>query len=189
VANSALRVRIPEGFNVKQLPGREGRGGGKAGAAGSGGKGEVAPPGPGDERGPRGPGGDGSSRRGREGGGGGKRGNLADMSPEQIQRMMQMRAERQAAGGGDPGAAVRRTVYKLPGGDKTAVPEAASIQLGITDGFTTEVVGGLDEGDVLVTSILIPGQQVSTSQAQPSTSNPFQQRGYGPPGSSRGGRY
>jgi len=61
------------------------------------------------------------------------------------------------------------------------VIEAVSVKLGITDNINTEVVNGLKEGDVIITSATIPGS--STAAAAP-TSNPFAGGG-GPPGMRR----
>lgn len=46
------------------------------------------------------------------------------------------------------GAAV---VYRLPGGDRDATPEAVAVTLGVSDGLVTEVTRGLAEGDLVVT--------------------------------------
>jgi HlyD family secretion protein len=66
------------------------------------------------------------------------------------------------------------TVYRLV--ESTPLPkvEAVPVRLGITNGSITEVVEGLNEGDVLVTSITIPGAPVSSSSSQ--MNNPFQQQ-------------
>jgi HlyD family secretion protein len=70
------------------------------------------------------------------------------------------------------GAVTTRTVYRLVGADpKTAKLEAVSAKLGITDGIYTEVTGGLKEGDVIVTSITMAGGS-STGAARPAA-NPF----------------
>lgn len=45
------------------------------------------------------------------------------------------------------------TVYRLPGGDRDAVPEALAVRLGISDSIDTEVLSGLNEGDVVVTGV------------------------------------
>lgn len=60
-----------------------------------------------------------------------------------------------------------RTVYRqrTPG----ATPEAVTIKAGITDGSATEIISGLEEGDILVTSISLAGG----ASAQPATTNPF----------------
>jgi HlyD family secretion protein len=79
------------------------------------------------------------------------------------------------------GSVTARTVYKLNGTDpKTAAIEAVSVKLGITDNVYTEVVDGLKEGDVIVTSATIPGAAAAGAPA----SNPFAGGG-GPPGMRR----
>jgi HlyD family secretion protein len=88
---------------------------------------------------------------------------------------------------------VTRPLYKLadPNAvEKTVVP--VSVTLGISDGFYTEVISGLEEGDNVITSVRIPGQ---TSSAPGGMQNPFQQGrggmpgmggGFGGPGGRRG---
>jgi HlyD family secretion protein len=101
-------------------------------------------------------------------------------TPDVIQRMQQLAKERgielpdrfQRQPGGD--AVVIRTVYRLPGGDPKAKPEAVSAKLGISDGVNTEVIDGLKEGDVIVTGI----NPASGSGSQ-GPSNPFGPRRIG----------
>jgi HlyD family secretion protein len=113
-------------------------------------------------------------------------------TPEIIQKAQQLAKDRGididfsrfsgGRGNSGGGGVTTRTVYKLVGTDpKTAVIEAASVKLGITDNITTEVVSGLKEGDVLITSATIPG--ASSTAAGAPTSNPF--AGGGPPGGPR----
>jgi len=64
---------------------------------------------------------------------------------------------------------VSRTVYRLPGGNRLAAPEAVTVKAGITDGIATEVVGDLKEGDLIITSISLPSAKTGGTQ----TSNPF----------------
>lgn len=187
VANSALRVRIPEGFSFKPLSGREDRGDGEKNApasprpdSGNAGRERVASAGNLPSGGP--PGGAGGGGNSRRGNGGGRRGGGggANLTAEQILKMQQARAERGL--GGEDQTFSRRTVYHLPGGDKAALPEAVQVTLGITDGFTTEVINGLNEADVLITSVSLAGQAATTSQG---ANNPFApQRSFG--GSSSG---
>ncbi|HVZ63280.1 MAG TPA: efflux RND transporter periplasmic adaptor subunit [Lacunisphaera sp.] len=178
VANAALRVRIPEGLEVRR-PAQEAKAGAPATAAGQG------------ERRRGGGEGGGGSRAGGGGGGGGMRGFFANLTPEQREKLRAINAEvgvdyrsgpptpeqreqirklmvergvitaEQAAemGGGRAGgtnAVVTRTVYRLPGGNANAVPEAVSVKVGITDGLASEIVDGVKEGDVLVTSVTLP---------------------------------
>jgi HlyD family secretion protein len=44
-------------------------------------------------------------------------------------------------------------VYRLPGGNRNATPEAVLVKLGITDNITTQVLAGLKEGDTVITGI------------------------------------
>lgn len=44
-------------------------------------------------------------------------------------------------------------VYRLPGGNRNATPEPVLVKLGITDNISTQVLGGLNEGDTVVTGI------------------------------------
>ncbi len=103
-------------------------------------------------------------------------------SPDVLQKAQQLAKERgieidfSRFGGGrgnsGGGSVTTRTVYRLVGTDaKTAVIEAVSAKLGITDGITTEVVNGLKEGDFLITSVSLPG--ASSAAAGPPASNPF----------------
>ena len=81
--------------------------------------------------------------------------------------------EREGRGGGggsgSSGAPVTRTVYKLIGDGENARLEAVAVQLGISDGATTEVLSGLDENDRIVTGVILGG---STSSG-PGPANPF----------------
>ena len=89
-------------------------------------------------------------------------------------------------GSGDRGfnnTIVQRNLYKLvtlPTGEKKV--EQVPVRLGVSDGFYTEVLDGLNEGDVLIKGVTIPG--AAPLVAGPSSGamqNPFQG------GSSRGG--
>ncbi|MEJ1961221.1 MAG: efflux RND transporter periplasmic adaptor subunit [Gammaproteobacteria bacterium] len=44
-------------------------------------------------------------------------------------------------------------VYRLPGGNRNATPEPVLVKLGITDNISTQVLGGLNEGDTVITGI------------------------------------
>jgi len=79
-----------------------------------------------------------------------------------------------------------RTVYRLKGADPhTATLDPVSVKLGITDGINTAVLDGLKEGDVVVTSVTLPGAQ--TAAAAPAAGNPF--TGGGGPGGPGGRRF
>ena len=104
-------------------------------------------------------------------------------------------------GGGGPGGGpggdrgfnntiVNRTLYKLvnPEAEDKRV-EPVSVRLGISDGFYTEVLGGLNDGDTLVTNVTMPGA-AAPAAAQGAMQNPFSGGGSrgGPSGSSGGMR-
>jgi HlyD family secretion protein len=59
------------------------------------------------------------------------------------------------------------TVYVLPGEGKDAKLRVVQIRTGISDGISTEVLSGLNEGDQVVTGANSPGTQAVM------TSNPF----------------
>lgn len=121
-------------------------------------------------RGKRGDGGGGS--RGGSSGGGGSRGG---------------------APGGDRGfnnTVITRTLYKLIETDpKEKKLEPVSVRLGISDGFYTEVLEGLAEGDTVLTGVTMPGAAAAAG-APAGMNNPFQGGGRSSFGgsSSRGGR-
>jgi HlyD family secretion protein len=86
-------------------------------------------------------------------------------------------------GGGGPGGGMRsarpnqpavRTLYTLtsntPAGGGPALPthKSARVRTGITDGTSTEITDGLQEGDLVITSVRLPqSQQVTTPSASP----------------------
>lgn len=77
-------------------------------------------------------------------------------------------------------AVTARTVYRVVEPAPALKIEPVSAKFGISDGTSTEVVDGLGEGDVLVSSIFIPGE---TPAAQAQNRNPFGgQSGPGAPG-------
>jgi HlyD family secretion protein len=93
-------------------------------------------------------------------------------------------------GGGGPSdrgfnnTVVTRTLYRVA--DPAAVEkkiEPVSVKLGISDGFYTEVLDGLNDGESVVTGVTLPG----AAAAAAAVNNPFA-GGRGPGGSSRGGR-
>jgi len=59
------------------------------------------------------------------------------------------------------------TVYVLSGDGENAQPQPVQIKTGISDGISTEVLSGLNEGDKVVTGALLTGTTTTT------TSNPF----------------
>lgn len=65
---------------------------------------------------------------------------------------------------------VTRTLYKLVGDDpKSQHPEPVSVKLGISDGISTEVIDGLKENDRIITSVVFSGNGAGTRPA----TNPF----------------
>jgi HlyD family secretion protein len=100
-------------------------------------------------------------------------------------------------GGGQGGAADRgftsvvttRLVYKLTEvSPKEKKVDPINARLGISDGFTTEVIEGLADGDLLVTAVTMPGAAAPVLQAPGGGANPFQGGGgRGGPGGFGGG--
>ena len=78
---------------------------------------------------------------------------------------------RRAERSGEAPAITTRTVYKFGGTPEKPVLTAVTVKLGITDGSNTEVIEGLEEGDVLVASVIIPG--ATGSAPSPAGSSPF----------------
>ena len=73
-------------------------------------------------------------------------------------------------GNGGSGATVTtRTVHKLAGTPTQPLAEPVTVKLGITDGSFTEVLEGLAEGDVLISSFAAPEAGASNQPAR----NPF----------------
>jgi HlyD family secretion protein len=121
----------------------------------------------GGARGQRGPGGGGNfGGGGNTRGGGGNFGGGSGGSPAATDR-------------GFNNTIVTRTLYKLadPNAlEKSVVP--VSVTLGISDGFYTEVISGLEDGENVVTSVRMPGAAATPGGMQ----NPFQQGRGGMPG-------
>jgi hypothetical protein len=84
--------------------------------------------------------------------------------------------------GGATNAVTTRTIYKMT--DAAAINkiiEPVMARLGISDGFFTEVLSSLNEGDTIVTGVIMPGAAPVVAGAQSSgMQNPFS-------GSSRSG--
>jgi HlyD family secretion protein len=153
LANAALRVRIPEGVNVNTAPGPDG-------------KTAPAKPALSDEQ----------LRKIR-------RELMAEAgftpgsgrpSPEVLAKVQELAKARGielpafGSRGGNTGAPVSRTVYRLVKPDpKKPVIEAVTVKLGINDGSGTEVLEGLQEGDVVLTGISIPSAKTAGASASP----------------------
>jgi HlyD family secretion protein len=93
-------------------------------------------------------------------------------SPEQREQMRKLMTERglipaESGAGRSDSAFFTRTVYRLPGGNKAARPETVSVKVGITDGLASEVAGGLAEGDVVITSVNVPGTKPGAAPSNP----------------------
>jgi len=180
VPNAALRVRIPEGLAVNRPAASAAPAGGAA--ANSGPAAGATPP-PAGGGGGRGFFGENATPEQRQK----MREIMAEVgfswgsgppTPEQRAQMRKLMLERglitpeQAAAAaaraaGNEPVYVTRTVYRLPGGNRAATPEAVTVKAGITDGLMTEIADGLAEGDVVITSVSLP----SANSAAPA--NPF----------------
>lgn len=57
-------------------------------------------------------------------------------------------------------------VYRLPGGNRAARPEAVPIRIGISDSIATEVLSGLREGDTIITGKATGSDHYPTVQTQ-----------------------
>lgn len=81
-----------------------------------------------------------------------------------------------------------RPLYKLtdPAAKEKKI-ETISVRLGISDGFNTEVLDGLADGDTVVTGVIMPGA-TPVLAAPGGAQNPFQQQGRGGMGGMGGGR-
>jgi HlyD family secretion protein len=191
VPNAALRVRMPEGLaKVPTPPPAAAKGDAPKAADGKAEPAKTEPAARGD------------GRRSGGGGEGGRRGGFGgDMTPEQRQVMReimtevgvdfrsgpptaeqreQMRRLMIARGLPVPEAAPRpgettvttRTVFVLR--DPAGPPEAVTVKAGITDGSGTEIIEGLTEGDLVVTSVTTSGGGNGARPAQGGApSNPF----------------
>lgn len=177
--NAALRVRLPESAGVTPPAAQP-----KAGAPAA----STPAPTPTVAAAP--------ARAGGEGGGGNRRGGFLgpDATPEQREQARAIMTEvgvdfRQGPPTPEQRAQIRklmlergliqpepepgeivvttRTVYRLPGGNKTAKPEPVSVKIGITDGSASEVIEGLTEGDTIITGIAVTGGPAAPS------ANPF----------------
>ncbi len=104
--------------------------------------------------------------------------NSRRLAPEVRARLIQLAKERHLelparltrSGEDDNGGIATRTVYKLGGTptDPQVIP--ITIKTGITDGSATEIIEGLNEGDAIITSAYQPGAPTATGASTP---NPF----------------
>lgn len=101
-------------------------------------------------------------------------------APEALARLQALARERgielperfmggRAANGGSSSAVTTRTVYKLAGTPTQPLAQPVTVKLGISDGSFTEVIEGLAEGDVLISSFAAPEANAASQPAR----NPF----------------
>ncbi|SDS65672.1 efflux RND transporter periplasmic adaptor subunit [Opitutus sp. GAS368] len=159
IANSALRVRLPDGVTALPVA-------------------DAVKPGATPVEGATRPATD-EERRKLMADAGFVRGN-GPPSPEVIARIAQLAKERGlelpafgGRGGGNRDASsnapVTRTLYKLVGDPKDGRLQAVNVKLGITDSIVTEVLDGLQEKDVVVTGVSLPSAKAQAPQGN----NPF----------------
>ena len=92
-------------------------------------------------------------------------------SPDMIAKVMQLAKERGIdlppfGGRSASGTITTRTIYRLITADpKKPVIEAVNVKLGINDGSGTEIVDGLNEGDVIVTGISVPDSKPTAASS------------------------
>jgi HlyD family secretion protein len=99
--------------------------------------------------------------------------NFREASQEQRDQFRKLLVERGLAPApAAPGEAVvtTRTIYRLPGGNKDAKPEAVSVKIGITDGAASELIEGAAEGDVIITGVV---SAAGAPAGQQPAANPF----------------
>lgn len=156
IPNAALRFRPPESIGGSRT---------NLGFQGSG----QGPPAAGQFAG------QGGNRRGQgEGAAAGGGGNRANMGP---------RGERGSGGGAASGGARRpdrqltRTVYVLEGGASKRAEDQklkpVQIKVGISDGVSTEVLEGLEEGQQVVTGMIVTGEGANSSGPRSPFGGPF----------------
>lgn len=105
--------------------------------------------------------------------------NSRRVAPEIRARLIQLAKERQLelparltrTSEDEGGGIVTRIAYKLGGTPAEPKVIPVTIKAGITDGSATEVIDGLDEGDAVITSAFQPGAPAAAGNA--STPNPF----------------
>lgn len=160
IPNAALRFRPPEtiaaatGTNGQAAAGSAPRNGGDRMASGGGSGGG----------------------RGERGGGEGLRERMQNMSPEERAAMRARFAGANAARRPPSEASVIRTVYVMQDakdGKKPAL-KPVKVKIGISDGKDTEVLEGLNEGDVVVIGVNTPALAANNpNTARPPGGGPF----------------
>ena len=104
--------------------------------------------------------------------------NSRRIAPEVRARLIQLAKERHLElparltrkGEEENGGIATRTVYKLGGTPAAPKITPVTIKTGITDGSATEIIEGLNEGDNIITSAFQPGAAASGGSSTP---NPF----------------
>lgn len=198
IPNSTLRLRIPESVAVKRDEPAGAPKGEQAGKADTSAKKDTTAPVAAPSAAAAASGGEPGQGGGRRGGGG-MFGNLtpeqrqkmrqittdlgidfrnAPPTPEQREQLRKAMVEAglpvpESAATARPGESVvtTRKVYKLVGLAPNQSLEELTIKAGITDGTATEVIEGLKEGDVIVTSVSVPNAAPTGGQQR--TTNPF----------------
>lgn len=179
IANAALRARIPEKFlpPKPETPATANTSSSSSGATSA----------PGASDGQRRQGGEGGDRRAQ------MRQLMQDagvtftpgqqMSAADREKLAKLAAERgielperflSGSGRNRSGenAVTTRTVYRLANPLPDLKVEPVSAKFGITDGSSTEIIDGLKEGDVIVSSVYVPGDNTPAAQPQQNR-NPF----------------
>jgi HlyD family secretion protein len=110
-------------------------------------------------------------------------------SPEVIARMQQLAKDQGIElpegrfGHGekntDSNAPVTRTLYLLVGDDpKLAHPEPVTVKLGISDGISTEIIDGLKENDRVITAVVFSGSKSGARATNPFGGQQGPRRGF-----------
>lgn len=93
-------------------------------------------------------------------------------SPELMQRVRALAEQRgltlparRERGSAAPNAITTRTIHRVAGTPERPLAEPVEVRLGITNGTVTEIVGGLSEGDVVITGILSAAETVKGSSS------------------------
>ncbi|MBM3872878.1 MAG: efflux RND transporter periplasmic adaptor subunit [Verrucomicrobia bacterium] len=189
IPNAALRARIPEAYQIPKpaatgapAPAVGATGTSSAPAAGGAAAGGGASAGAGKSGGESRPGGDRREQFRQLMADAGVDFRSGPPAPEALTRLQALARERGIelperfmggrggnGGAGAAGTVTTRTVYKLAGTPAKPLAEPVSVKLGITDGSFTEVIEGLAEGDVLISSFAAPEGNAANQPAR----NPF----------------
>ncbi len=120
--------------------------------------------------------GQGGSGEGPGGGSEERRRRFESMSPEQREAFRAQMRERFGSGGGPrreakPEGPVMRTVHVLGETNASGVAtlKAVRVKTGISDASFTEVIEGLNEGDMVVSGLNVPVAQTAMQQQRPSS--------------------